>query len=294
MSDWITIRNDTLSAAINPLGAELSSIRDAAGRELMTDADPAFWSGRAPILFPIVGEASGGVIRVDGRTYPIKRHGFARHMMFAVVEQRDASVALELLADEATRAAYPFDFRLRLTFALDGATLTTTAEIANPDTARDLPASIGFHPAFAWPLPYAAPRDAHRITFAADESEPLRALTDGGLIKSDPRPSPLVDGRTLALADALFEADALIWDPVRSDSVSYGADSGQRLHVAFTDTPQLGIWTKPGAHFVCIEPWHGIADPEGYAGEYREKPGVFTIPPGGTKRVGWSVTLQGA
>lgn len=292
MSDWITIRSDALTAAINPLGAELSSLTDAAGRELMTDADPAFWTGRAPILFPIVGEAAGGVIRVDGRDYPMKRHGFARRRAFAVTAQDDASATFELAADDETRAQYPFDFRLRVTIALDGTTLTTIAEIANPAADRDLPASIGFHPGFAWPLPYGAPRDAHRITFAADEPEALLALTPEGLVAPGERASPLVDARILPLADALFTQDALIWGGVRSDRVLYDADGAASLEVAFPDTPMLGIWTKPGARFVCIEPWHGLADRDGFIGEYRDKPGVFTVPPGGTARVGWSVTLR--
>ena len=76
---WLTITSGTLTAAINPFGAELSSLTDAAGHELMTDADPAFWTGRAPILFPVVGAANGSVIHVDGVQYPMRKHGFARH-----------------------------------------------------------------------------------------------------------------------------------------------------------------------------------------------------------------------
>jgi galactose mutarotase-like enzyme len=82
-----------------------------------------------------------------------------------------------------------------------------------------------------------------------------------------------------------------VWDAVRSQSVRYGADAGPQLEIAFPDTPMLGIWTKPGAAFVCVEPWHGIADPESYTGEYRDKPGVFAVAPGGEKRITMSVTL---
>ncbi|WP_374944525.1 aldose 1-epimerase family protein [Sphingomonas sp.] len=289
MADWIEITNGVLTAVINPLGAELSSLRDAQGRELMTDADPRFWTGRAPILFPVVGQPYRDVIRVDGQTYPVKKHGFARRMTFAVVDRIADAVTFRLTDDAETREHYPFAFCLDVEFRLEGATLRIEATVANPNDVA-LPASFGFHPAFAWPLPYGAPRADHRIVFAADEPDSLRTIAADGTIAADTRPSPL-DGRTLHLADILFETDALVWDHVRSDSVTYGATDGPHLEIAFPDTPMLGIWTKPGAHYVCVEPWHGIADPEGYTGEFRDKPGVFEIAPGEAKRIAISVTL---
>ena len=288
--DWITITNGALTAAINPFGAELSSLKDAGGRELMTDANPAFWTGRAPLLFPVVGQPSDETIRVDGRTYPMKKHGFARKLSFALADRADSHVTFALTDSEATRAHYPFAFRLEATFRLDGATLHVEIAIHNPSDAP-LPASFGFHPAFAWPLPYGHDRSEHRITFSDDEPDALRTIADDGTIAAETRPSPL-DGRTLHLADELFVNDALVWDHVRSDAVSYGAADGPRLEIAFPDTPKLGIWTKPGAAYVCVEPWHGIADPDGYTGEFRDKPGVFEVAAGDTKRISMSVTLH--
>ena len=287
--DWITIRSDALTAAINPHGAELSSLTDAAGRELMTDADPRFWTGRAPLLFPVVGAPSDETIRIGGRAYPMKKHGFARRSDFRVVEATADRAVFALEDDEATRTRYPFAFRLEAAYTLAGATLDVAVTIANTGEVP-LPASFGFHPAFAWPLPGGAAREEHRIIFAADEPAPLRAIAADGTIAADTVPSPL-DGRTLALRDDLFAHDALVWDAVQSDRVTYGAPGGPQLEVAFHDTPYLGIWTKPGARFVCIEPWHGIADPEGYTGNFRDKPGVFELAPGADKRIAMSVTL---
>lgn len=290
MTDWITIASDHLSAAINPFGAELSSLKDADGRELMTDADPAFWTGRAPILFPVVGAPFEETIRIDGTEFAMPKHGFARHMRFETVAT-GASHAVFALTDTAeTRTRYPFAFRLEIAFAIQSATLLIDVSVHNPgDTA--LPASFGFHPAFAWPLPYGRDRADHRIVFAADEPDALKAIAADGTIAAGAVPSPLA-GRTLHLADALFAHDALVWDPVHSQGVTYGASDEPQLAIAFPNTPKLGIWTKPGARYVCVEPWHGIADPEGYTGDFRAKPGVFAVAPGETKRIGMSVTLQ--
>ena len=289
MAEWVTIASDRLTAAINPFGAELSSLRDAAGRELMTDADPAFWTGRAPILFPVVGKPAGEVIRVDGRAYPMKQHGFARRSLFEIVAAGPGRAVFGLADNAETRVHYPFAFRLEVAFTLDAATLRIDVTVANP-TEVPLPASFGFHPAFAWPLPYGAARADHRIVFEQDEPGRVHAIAADGTIADATKPSP-VDGRTLALTDDLFAQDALVWAPVAAQALTYGPSTGPHLSIAFPDTPMLGIWTRPGAHYVCVEPWHGIADPEGYAGEFRDKPGVFTVAPGAAKHIGMSVTL---
>lgn len=288
--DWVRIGNDHLSAAINPFGAELSSLRDAEGRELMTDADPAFWTGRAPLLFPVVGVTRDG-IRLGDRHYAMPKHGFARHSMFEVVTVEPTRAVFSLGDSEATRAVYPFAFRLEAEFRLEEATLVTEVRVLNRGEVP-MPASFGFHPAFAWPLPYGRPRAEHRIVFAADEPSRLRKITPEGLIAEDRRDSPL-DGRVLPLADALFTEDALVWDPVESRSVTYGADGAPQLRIAFPDTDRLGIWTKPGAAYVCVEPWHGIADPEGFEGDFTDKPGVFIVPVGAEKVMQMTVTLAG-
>lgn len=283
MSDaWLTITDGALTAAINPLGAELSSLTDAAGREWMTDADPAFWSGRAPLLFPIVGALNGGRYRLDGADYALPQHGFARRREFELIEQAGDAVHLRLIDDAETRATYPFAFALDAEFRLADGVLSVSCRVTNRGDAA-MPASFGYHPAFAWPLPGEAGKAGHRILFDAPEPGELARL-DGGLIAGVDRPSPLNDdGRVLALDDALFAQDALIWPQVRSRGVSYVGPNGATLRVLFPDAHQLGIWTKPGARFVCIEPWWGHADPAGFAGELREKPGMLTLAPGQTR-----------
>jgi galactose mutarotase-like enzyme len=291
VTNWITIANDHLTAAINPLGAELSSLKDAQGRELMTDADPAFWTGRAPLLFPVVGKPAGEVIRVDGKEYSMKQHGFARRLPFILTDHSATHATFRLEASDETRTHYPYDFILDATFRLDAATLHTEIAITNP-SANEMPASFGFHPAFAWPLPGGPERTRHRILFAQDEPEGVRPIAPDGTILPGTARSPL-DNRTLTLTDDLFAHDALVWDNLRSQSVTYGPDDGgPSLEIAFPDTPMLGIWTKPGARYICVEPWHGIADPQGYVGEFKDKPGIFMVPAGGVKHITMSVSLR--
>lgn len=278
--ELVSIASDNLSAAIDPFGAELVHLRDAEGRELMSDGDPAFWSGHAPLLFPIVGRLNDDAYRLDGTAYPMPQHGFARRMAWEVIASARDRAAFRLTDTDATRAVYPFAFELVAEYALAGAQLSIDVTVANRDT-RAMPASFGFHPAFAWPLPYGRPRDAHRLTFARAEPAGLARL-HAGLVLPERVASPL-DGRELPLSDAVFANDALVWESVESTAVRYGADTGPALEIGFPDTPMLGVWSKPGARFVCVEPWHGIADPAGFDGDIRDKPGMMSFAPGAAR-----------
>ena len=287
----IEIGSRALSAVINPFGAELTHLRDAEGRELMTDADPAFWTGRAPLLFPIVGRLHGDRYRIGDRHYPLPQHGFARKQRFECVAQTADRAVFRLSDNDETRAAYPFAFTLDAAFGIAGATLSMDVTVTNRGDA-DMPASFGFHPAFAWPLPYEGSKEEHRVVFEADEPGDLSAIVSGGWIDAHAWPSPLEGGRVLHLQDSLFERDALVWDGLNSRAVRYVAGEGPGLDVAFPDTCKLGIWTRPGAHFLCIEPWHGIADPHHFDGEIWDKPGMMRFAPGEARTFTMRVTLR--
>jgi galactose mutarotase-like enzyme len=288
-SDWITIRTTGLTATINPLGAQLSVLRDAADRDLLWNGDPAVWAGRAPILFPIVGMLAAGQYRIGDRSYPLPRHGFARNRRFTVAEAGPTSVTFRLSADTETLAVYPFHFELDVNFSLEGASLAVTSWIRNRGTA-DMPASLGYHPAFAWPLPYGEERAAHFIEFETDEPAPIRCLDGNGLLTPEHLVTPVQD-RRLTLRDELFGADALIFDQIISRTVTYGSEVGPRIAVSFPGVPYLGVWTKPGARFICIEPWQGVTDPQGFKGELKDKPGSVLVPPGRAAVVGMTITL---
>jgi galactose mutarotase-like enzyme len=282
MSDRIvTIRGPGLSAEIDSQGAQLHALRDSEGRDLLWDGDPRFWTGRAPILFPIVGALNQGRYRLDGETYILGKHGFARTSPFALMEHTTSSATYALHASDETLAAYPFRFVLRLRFAIEGAALAMAATIENHDS-RDMPASFGFHPALRWPLPYGGERGEHRIVFDEAEPDPIRRIDSHGLLRPQPEPTP-VAGRELMLRDSLFEDDVVILDRVRSRGLTYGAPGAGALRIDFPGAPYLGLWMRPGADYLCIEPWHGIADPEGFDGDFKDKPGVFLLAPGEAK-----------
>jgi len=285
----VTLSNAHLKAQISSQGAELIRLCDEEGRDLLWDGDPAFWTGRSPLLFPIVGRLRGDQALIDGRVHPMKQHGFARISLFEIVDASLEFCRLRLKASDATREQFPFDFRLDMTYRLDGGRLVLLASVLNPEN-RPLPVSFGFHPALRWPLPYGGERNAHEIRFETAEPASLHRLSDG-LIGDASRPTP-VQGDRLPLRDDLFEDGALVWSTLASRTVRYGVPGRRSITVSFPGMPHLGLWTKPGAGYVCIEPWQGYADPVGFEGEFKDKPGIVVIPPGESRDFTTGIALD--
>ena len=289
--DVVTIASAQLSAQISSLGAELVRLKDSTQCDFLWDGDPAFWNGRAPLLFPMVGRAKEDRIIVDGRPYPLPQHGFARRMPFVLANAAQDACTFSLAASDATRAAWPFEFRLDVAYRVTGRALEIAATVHNLDR-RDLPCSFGFHPAFRWPLPGSDTRENHAILFDNKELAPIRRLV-GGLLARDAIASP-VEGDRLALSDALFAGDALVFDHLASRRATYVSPGGASVALSFPDMPQLGVWSKPGAGFVCIEPWQGYASPQDFDGEFSAKPGIVQIAPGAAWRFAMTIEVRSA
>ena len=288
----IALASKALSVEISPLGAELQSIRDGEGRDYLHDGS-SFWGGRAPLLFPIVGALKNDSHSVDGVAYHLPKHGFARNSLFDVAELRQDWALFRLTDSKATHAHYPYQFVLDVAFSISGSTLKTEATVTNTDM-KPLPVAFGFHPAFKWPLPGAGAKLDHAIEFAENEPGALTRIDADGLVARQ-LPTPIV-GKRLALRDDLFEDDALIFLDLKSRSLRFGPAEGgsPSLKIDFETMPHLGIWTKPGAPYLCIEPWSGYASPASYAGPLTEKPGSVNLAPGEAKTFAMSVELIGA
>ncbi|TCA31117.1 aldose 1-epimerase family protein [Rhizobium leguminosarum bv. viciae] len=283
----IRIGNQDLTVDVSSLGAEMQALRSSVGRSWLWTGDAAFWTGRSPILFPIVGKAPDDKIAIDGTVYPMSQHGFARRSEFALAASSETMCRFELVASDATRAVYPFEFQLAVVHAVEGRALTVTAEVTNRDS-KPMPFGLGFHSAFAWPLPGAAGRD--HIVMLDNKGEPALVRLGGGLINPAPLPSPFDAGR-LVLDHSMFEQDAMIFPRGAGEGLSYGAEGGPTMHFHFENLPNLALWTKPGAPFLCIEPWHGTAAEAGSSSELANRPSTTILAPGDVARFAFTVEI---
>jgi galactose mutarotase-like enzyme len=283
-----TFGSAALSASVTAHGAELCLLRDGAGSDYLWSAEPA-WPRHAPVLFPIVGRLRDDTLIHRGRSYRMTQHGFARDLPFAWEERSATGCRLVLTDNDTTRQQFPFGFRFEVAYAATGPALEVTYTVTNTGD-EVLPASMGAHPALRWPLAPGTPKEAYALTFEAEETAPLRGVVDGLLTAPD-RPSPIT-GRHLALREDLFAADALILERPSSRSVRFAAPSGPAVTVAWDGFPQLGIWSRAGGDFLCIEPWDGMASPSDFAGEFADKPWLMLIPPGERRTASYRITLE--
>ena len=288
-ADEIDIAAAGVRARVSMLGAELRALHDGAGRDLLWDGDPAWWTGRAPILFPVIGLLASGGYTLGGQRYEMPKHGFARRSRFTVVERSAGSVTMRLEDSAATREVYPFAFALDIGFACGEDGLRVSAAVRNR-SGEPMPASFGFHPAFRWPLPGGGARTDYRVTFAAAEPAPIRRIGPDGLLP-DGLASP-IQGRELVLRDELFVDDAIILDRVASRSLVFGSPGRAAVRVGWENLPVLALWTKPGAPFLCVEPWAGLPDPAGWTGDFALKPGGFVVPPGAVWRCAMTIAPE--
>lgn len=261
-----TISNLNIKAQIKYLGAELFSLKNNENKEFIWEGNPIFWGKHSPVLFPIIGTLKNNRYNYQAKEYYLSRHGFAREMEFQMIEKSENSATFSLTASVETRKMYPFDFELQICYSLDENKLNIDYKVFNKNDSI-LPFSIGAHPAFALAKPFES------YTLAFDCNEVLTSYELENDLLSDITEIIEMTANEVPLSYSLFEKDALILKKLHSKSITILENKNPRLRVRFDDFPNLGIWTKNNAPFLCIEPWVGYSDTIYSSGNILEKEG---------------------
>ena len=286
------ISNLNLTVKIEQTGAELSSIvSKSSGREFVWNANPEIWGSSAPVLFPIVGGLKNGQTSHNGKLYSMPRHGIVRHNSnIHVIAQENDRITFRLTADEQTLKHYPFRFTFDINYRVKDNSLIITHMIKNTDNC-DMYFSVGAHPAFNCPINEGESYTDCYLEFSERETLSTSPLTKDGLVKDESIPV-LNDSNILPLTEHLFDNDALIFRNLKSRCVTLRSHkSDTAVAVEFPDFNYLGIWAKPNAPFVCIEPWLGIADSEKGDGILEHKEAIIKLPVGQKFEAKYTVTI---
>ena len=286
------LKKGSLRATARTRGGELISFQDGEGLEYIWQGDPAFWSGQNPILFPIVGSLKDGRVEINGGTYEMGRHGFARGMEFAPVEQEEDFVTLELRESEDTLARYPFPFSLKVTHRLLEDGFSTSFTITNTGTAP-MPFCIGAHTAIRCPLRGGERFEDYELLFEEPEHAGSHLLNSEGIILHDGRRPMLDEDVKLPLDYHTFdEMDTIIFSMLRSGKVSLvHRDTGRGVELDFRQFPMVAFWTKPGAPYLCLEPWQGCAAWDNESGKFEDKPFCTVLEPGREKSLTYAFSI---
>lgn len=269
----ITIKSDALTVVISSRGAELQSIRDSQGFERMWQGDPAYWTGRAPILFPVAGGLRDNCYTMDGERYEMPKHGFVRQREWQVEEAGERSATF-LMRDK--HPGFPFDYELRAIFAVDGSSLSVTYRVTNCDS-RAFWFGLGAHEAYATP----GGLESYSIEFEQPERLDDYVL-EGNLIGRTPRLMG-ENVKVFPMKTEYFAVDALVFPTLRSRSVTLSSTQhDRRIRVDYPEHSVLMLWTKPGAEYLCIEPWINAPDFTDSDMQIEHKPGCIRLKPGET------------
>ena len=279
-----TISNSNLTAQINHFGAELFSLQNRDNKEYIWEGNPAFWGKHSPILFPIVGTLKNSSYHYEGTEYYLSRHGFARDMEFKLIKQSENSATFSLTSSEESRKVYPFDFELQIIYTLDINKLIIGYNIINNDNSV-MPFSIGAHPAFALPKPF----EEYALAFEYPENLTSYEL-ENDLLSDKSTSIKMIDNQ-IPLTYSLFEKDALIFKKLQSKNITILENKNPLLRVQFDNFPNLGIWTKNNAPFLCIEPWIGYSDTIHSSGTILEKEGIQLLEAKKSLRYSFSIKI---
>lgn len=283
----IEIRNGNTSAVISETGAELQSLVQN-GTEFMWNGDPAFWSGRAPILFPICGGLKDDAYFWNGEKYNLPKHGFTRHSIFSAEKLSESSAEFTLCSNAENKKSYPFDWNLKVRYTLSDGRLDIEYIVTNLSSGV-IPFSIGAHEAYSCP----AGIEEYDIIFEKEETLDSYIL-DGNLLENNTI-RILDKGRVLPLKYYYFEVDALVFKYLKSNSaVLKNRVNGRAVRLDFKDFPYFLLWTAAGkeAPYICLEPWCGIPDSVDTNQDILDKEGIIKLDAGESKSFLHTITLN--
>lgn len=279
-----TLNNNSIGISVKKYGAELSSFKSLdTSIEYLWQGNPDVWYGQSPILFPIVGTLLDNKCRIDGKEYEMFRHGIARKRDFELKEQGKDHLTLTQSWNDESLERYPFKYIFDIEFKLDGKKLTVTHTIKNADD-KIMYFSIGAHPGFNCKI-------GDRLSFAEPETLVCEKIDTDSIL--DGKHYPTLNNETdIVITKDIFDGDALILSGMKSDTVYLESDlRPQKIKFNFGKAPVLGIWAKPGAEYVCIEPWYGINDSREVKDDFSQKRLIQKLEPGEEFVFPWSAEI---
>lgn len=272
MAKQLTISNERLSVTISAKGAEMKSII-MDGKERLWEGDGAVWSGQAPILFPICGGLKDDKFIFEGQEYKLPKHGFARGSEFEIESAGKDKAVFLLRSNEERLASYPFEFEFRVTYSLDETKINVQYSALNL-SGKDMYFSVGAHEA------YSCPEGIEEYSVIFEEPENLDSnILNGNLLEYE-TVNIGSNVRELPLKYEYFASDALVFLNLKSRKAALlNRNTGEKVEVEYDGFDYFLLWTKPGAKYICLEPWCGIQDFVDSDGDITNKRGIIRLSP---------------
>ncbi len=254
------IKNEFLSATVSEQGAELTSLKTAAGTELLWQSPSnSFWSKHSPLLFPICGRLKDKKYTYRGKEYAMGAHGFISTESFTVVENTGDRIVLSAKQNEKTLEAYPFSFTFTAEYALYGDEIRCTVTVKN-DSDEEMPYMFGWHPAFKI-FTNGCDIEDYSIDFGGFEQIGWVKLINGPFASKSAVPFTLTDGKYRLCEKQIYDIDTMIFTDIAPRVKFSCENNGYLLEASWSENlPYLCVWKEPNheAKFICLEPWSAV------------------------------------
>ena len=287
------LENDLIEISVKEDGAEQVSFKlKEDGTEYLWQANPAVWGRYAPVLFPIVGRVKDNQYTIDGKTYMLGQHGFARDSKFVILTQTENSVEYQIISNKETMKIYPFQFKLNVKYEIKDRTLKVAYTVENIDDKK-IYFSVGAHPGFKCPIVEGENIEDYYLEFSEKETAEVLRLNEESLVSSN-KALFLKNENIIPLSEKLFADGVLIFEDLKSEKISIKSKkTNKSITMEFQDFKYFGIWTVPDQpQFVCLEPWHGIADFDTSDGNLKTKEGIKILEQGEKFQCFYSITIR--
>jgi galactose mutarotase-like enzyme len=289
------IENDKLRVTAAILGGELKSLYGKEeNQEYLWPGKKPYWEDSAPNLFPYIARMTNGTYLYQGKLYHMPIHGFVKDMELSAKASAQ-ELTFELVANEKTRAYYPFEFVYRIRYSLQDTKLTIAYEVENTDKATMF-FGIGGHPGFHLPFEKDTTFEDYFIEFE-ETAAPIRILFSKDCFVDGEKPyEGLLESR-LHLKHALFDQDAIVLKnagkKVVLQSKKACADK-KAVTVSFPQMDYVGVWQNDHtkAPFVCIEPWSSLPSREGVVEDLEKQENLIRLSPGEHYHNCWSISID--
>ncbi|WP_044296324.1 aldose 1-epimerase family protein [Robinsoniella peoriensis] len=293
MSETRVLENEALRIEVNDFGAELARVYDKnAGREVLWNADPAYWNRHAPVLFPFVGALQDEQYQYNNKSYRMGQHGFARDSVFTLEEQQSTLICHKLTWKEDSFKKYPFKFSLYITHILSGNVIKVCWKVVN-EQEEAMYFGIGAHPAFLAPVKAEEKQEDYYLNLYTDkENYTCLRINEKGLALTESPETFAAQGGFCPLKKDLFKDGVWIFENAQLQKAGLALpDKTPYIEINCDGFPYVGIWTKPGAPFVCLEPWYGRTDDAGFKGKIQDKAGIQKLNAGETFEADYTITV---
>lgn len=252
--DYI-IKNSYYTATISDVGAELISLRNANGKELLWIPAPnKLWKHPAAFLYPICSRLIDDCYYYDGKRYEMGMHGFIKDTVLEVVYRDETKIIFKLLVSKLD--VYPFRNSFTAEYELVGDRLLVKVTVENLDD-KEMPFMFGWHPGFTLHNDEGQSNEDYELYFGD-----IDCL---GIYRANTRPNavdyPIDNGSYKINEDEIIENGTIIFGGHNNCVKLFAKGYPYSFDFSWSNNlPYLCIWKTPirEENYICLEPWSSI------------------------------------